>query len=473
MLGDKIKLLRLQNQKTLEEMAQLLDVDLKTMQDFEDNIRPLNKEQLKKISTTFNITIDELLESQNDAKKIPNYAKTIYNKESLQIIEKINYHTRLKIIGYIFSLIIFIVLLLIHENFLLSLVECLCYFGLAFLACYLCSLMLLKKAVNIYKGSCEFYFYLDHFIIETNTNKGFTKYQRLYSSISKMIEMDKFIIIYFDNQIAIIDKTSFLYDPLPIILKMKEEAREYQLRSKNKKTKSQNFFKTHFINAMAILSVVSFFLGIILIKFIKNPFLFSTNLWVIKNLWVLYFLLPIDFISIILGIIYKRKRNIVIGSIMSALLILVGTFPFIFKNTYSFTTKPIETMEKITKMDYSDICFTITKINEVNTQKEVFPLETTKRSEITYLKYSQAEEMKIEKNLASSNIWSSTNDKAYLLDQTMRMQLQDYDYWLFYDLTNESFTISLDDDNINLKDYMIASYDIQTNTFVIINYFAK
>ncbi|NLW78694.1 MAG: hypothetical protein GXY32_04700 [Ruminococcaceae bacterium] len=65
----------------------------------------------------------------------------------------------------------------------------------------------------------------------------------------------------------------------------------------------------------------------------------NTNTMV-ENMWMFFLPLPIPLASLILGIIYKRKgykatKNIVVGIIFTVLLVLYGSFSFVFSDMYS------------------------------------------------------------------------------------------------------------------------------------------
>lgn len=65
-LGEKIKVLRIENRMTAEELAKYLKIGRSTLSNYENNIRKPDYDALVKIAEYFNVSIDYLLGRTND-----------------------------------------------------------------------------------------------------------------------------------------------------------------------------------------------------------------------------------------------------------------------------------------------------------------------------------------------------------------------------------------------------------------------
>jgi hypothetical protein len=85
----------------------------------------------------------------------------------------------------------------------------------------------------------------------------------------------------------------------------------------------------------------------------------NNNQAMVENMWLNFVPLPIPLASLILGRIYKKKgfkttKNIVAGIIFTTLLVLYGSFTFIFSDLYSHDFGYVNRIETQIKFDLPD-----------------------------------------------------------------------------------------------------------------------
>ncbi len=73
-------------------------------------------------------------------------------------------------------------------------------------------------------------------------------------------------------------------------------------------------------------------------------------------MWVFYLFIPIPIASIVFGFHlkkrgYRYKKNVIIGFIMAILLLIYGSFPFIFANEYSHDETLAKETEELLSID--------------------------------------------------------------------------------------------------------------------------
>lgn len=74
--GDRIKNLRLEKNMTQEDLSKILNVSRATVGRYETNERFPDKNTLKKIADTFEVSIDYLFERTNIRNKVTSYTKS-------------------------------------------------------------------------------------------------------------------------------------------------------------------------------------------------------------------------------------------------------------------------------------------------------------------------------------------------------------------------------------------------------------
>lgn len=90
-------------------------------------------------------------------------------------------------------------------------------------------------------------------------------------------------------------------------------------------------------NLLFILSIATIFFALAALAIMSQK---SYPFHMVRNMWVFYLFIPIPIASIVFGFHlkkrgYRYKKNVIIGFIMSILLLIYGSFSFIFANEYS------------------------------------------------------------------------------------------------------------------------------------------
>ena len=146
---------------------------------------------------------------------------------------------------------------------------------------------------------------------------------------------------------------------------------------------------------------------------------------VLRYSFVMWFGIPVALLSLWIGILLKRekekyKKNIVVALVCIPLLLIFGSFRFIF-NTVTFDAKQLNESKEIIGFEVPEKSKSVT-----------IPLDDY---EYTIVKFSDEGVERIEKSINTSEHWStslSTELRGELLLPVL-MQAQSYDKFLFYD----------------------------------------
>ena len=196
-----------------------------------------------------------------------------------------------------------------------------------------------------------------------------------------------------------------------------------------------------------------------------------------ENMWRFYLFLPIPLASLILGIIYKRKgfkstKNIVVGIIFSALLLIYGSFTFIFSSMYSHDFSYVNRIAA--EIDFSlpstgDIAsLDWTRGTQSGTQAKVEQYYYT--SDVTFADSDEVLEFNIA--VSQSELWkTSVNTTLIGLLPSMYNYLSSstqYDYYMIYNVDLRSYN-SIPNSSGTYR-YIFIAYNSLESTMKIVEY---
>lgn len=140
----------------------------------------------------------------------------------------------------------------------------------------------------------------------------------------------------------------------------------------------------------------------------------------------MWFFIPISFVSIFIGKKLNSKKNYVIAFICMPILIIFGSYRFIFKNI-SYDTKKIQSIERKIDIDLPNNV----KIATTNMDKYY----------VSYAKITDKDEkINFENEIKYDEFWETKYNTAIysLLPYNIQIETKDFDYFMFYNLiTNE------------------------------------
>ncbi len=238
-------------------------------------------------------------------------------------------------------------------------------------------------------------------------------------------------------------------------------------------------FKQKSINALSITSNIFFVLSFLTIfaGVICTSAMSASNNLYYENMWVFFLFLPIPLISIILGAIkLKRKekgtKNIVAGIVMAFLLIVYGSFAFIYEEPETVVRPTvdveIESDEEATVV--FDYISEIEKTVKIDLPDSAIITDTSALAgyDVITMKISDYDAQKFENDQMKFEFWTAQLREDY--DQLLpyRYLDTDADYYLLYNTTYDTYnTIPSVDGEYRL---WYLCYYCDDNCFKAINY---
>lgn len=181
----------------------------------------------------------------------------------------------------------------------------------------------------------------------------------------------------------------------------------------------------------SVLTVIAPIVGVFLSTSIGEPHIFGMG-GSIRYLWIMWLFLPIGICCAVVGVLLKKrnlkyKRNLRIAVICIPILFVFGLLAFV-NSGYTYDTTPVVAVEKQLGIDLPN------QIEVVN--------EETDFGIASYCKLiDEHEKQQFEAQLATSSLWQKelNPNLAQLLPMFFQMMTQDFDYFLFYNATENTF----------------------------------
>lgn len=194
-----------------------------------------------------------------------------------------------------------------------------------------------------------------------------------------------------------------------------------------------------------------------------------------ENMWVFFLFVPIPLASFILGIIYKPKgfkatKNIVAGAIFTILLVIYGSFTFMFNDIYLHDYSYIDRIEAQIGFDLPDSGTITTQDWASGEQTGTENVRYIYSSDVVFT--NEDEIAKFNEEISQSELWMTTVSTP-LLGQIPSMfsylpSFNQYDYFMIYNADLEIYN-SLPEESGTYAFTFIA-YDSQNGTMKIGEY---
>lgn len=178
----------------------------------------------------------------------------------------------------------------------------------------------------------------------------------------------------------------------------------------------------------------------------------------IRYSWIMLLFIPVGLISLVFSFKLKKdkqnyKKNFIIACICVPILIIFGSYRFIFTNI-TYNTNYISTVE--TKMG----------IELPNNIKIATDKSNTKT--LSYAKIiDETEKNKFEDNIKYNDLWklnlSSRIKDALLIN--IQYEVDNYDYFIGYDVTNNQFNTNIDS---NESSFILVAYSCKLQKLIIV-----
>ncbi len=360
--GEKINYYRKQLGLSQEELGQKLLVSRQTISLWEKGQTVPTIDNLIRLKEIFGVSVDELLgcaeetEAEADLPVAKESYIFQYTKEELSVVQK---HANRQIVSRIILFAVLGVAFLIWAIFQ---EEGQWFLGLG-AGVMLLSMILAVKTFTynraeskktlerLPKSSYDIKVYDNYFtvkVIRDNETKCDFKFD--FNDIEQFLDYGEYLYVTANGITVILRKSELVQNSVFTLL----------LKSSPEKTVVQKKGSTTTQSVLNLLFVVTLFSELIPMPIIS--LISSGDAEFVNYLWIFYLITPIPVISIISGIIYKRKgykckKNIVAGIIILILLCIYGSMGFTFENEADHSDAAIINAEEVIGIDIPEAAY--------------------------------------------------------------------------------------------------------------------
>lgn len=182
----------------------------------------------------------------------------------------------------------------------------------------------------------------------------------------------------------------------------------------------------------------------------------------IRYAWVMWFFALIGIVSIIIGVKLKQggqryKKNFIASFICVPLILIFGSYGFIFGGMVSFDTEKINSIEQTTKLELPNDIKMSTEISDGYTVSYVKILDRNEKEDF-------------EREIASSKVWTNkmSTKIAGLLPFSYNVKMRVYDYFMFYNVTKNEYNVYPPDGEYKC---VLIAYNCSLNKMIILDNF--
>lgn len=194
--------------------------------------------------------------------------------------------------------------------------------------------------------------------------------------------------------------------------------------------KKEEFFG----DILFLLTLISPFVSLVIISIFGEPEIFSA-LGMTRYIWIMLLFIPIGVLSILIGLKLKKgkqeyKKNIIVAVIVLPLLIIFGSYRFIFNSNISYDINNVLTIEDKIDIELPD------EIKVATNKLDLY--------NISYVKIIDNEcKDAFEKEIESTSLWK--NELNYgiknLLPLDIQYESETFDYFVFYNITSSEYNM--------------------------------
>ncbi len=191
----------------------------------------------------------------------------------------------------------------------------------------------------------------------------------------------------------------------------------------NKKILGNIIFWTTLISPMLSFSLASM---------IGEPNIFGVA-GIIRYSWVMLLFIPIGVLSILIGFKLKKsnqkyKKNFIISLICIPLLLIFGSYRFIFNNIVSYDVNKVSIIEDKTNLEFHE------EIKVATIKQDLY--------EISYVKINNNDSKYVfEQEIINNKLWCDTLNFQIksLLPIDIQYESEVFDYYVFFNITNNEY----------------------------------
>lgn len=332
MAGKKIQKYRKELKMSQEELGQKLLVSRQTISLWEKDQTLPTIDNLIRLSEVFGVSIDEILntdtkpqEKHTEPSESYQFNFTKFDLKKIYGLQRNAFCKKLVIFILVSVFLIAFFIGTSAPDLIIGLV-----FGIFFtgIVSYIKGIYAVKKSWEqsidqVCKSDYYFKIFEDYITINIyRENEKIRESKCCFKDIERIQLLDKWLVLQFEGQAFILRKEE-----------LKENSEIYSIMDKNlsKSSKGVLYGKLKIIsNLLFTTSLLSLFLALYWVMALSN----ANNLF-IENMWIFFLMIPIPLASAIFGFImkfkgYKYKKNVIIGIIMTIIMLIYGSFTFIF-----------------------------------------------------------------------------------------------------------------------------------------------
>lgn len=211
-------------------------------------------------------------------------------------------------------------------------------------------------------------------------------------------------------------------------------------------------------NILFWLTLISPFVAFVLMGKIGEASIFGVS-GIIRYAWIMWLFIPFGALSILIGIRLKRKsqkykKNLIVALICLPLLIIFGSYGFIF-NGISYDTEKVSEIENEIRLELpGQVKIATNEVGEYN---------------VSYLKITDDEDKaKFEQELGDNVVWRDelSSKLKGLLPLDIQYEVEKFDRFVFYNKSLDEYNMYPVDGE---HEVIFIAYDYEIGRFIILD----
>ena len=293
-------------------------------------------------------------------------------------------------------------------------------------------------------AQANYTFYIDHLVINTNSDNGFATHIKQYVELTKVTQDEQYLYLTFDGHYTVIDKTTCI-ENLDQICRL--------LNVENKQGKFKNYKKLSILFTLSIASIITALFVVATFSALSPLPDFPNTMT--EYMWIFLLFIPIPLTSLVLGIMYKRKgykckRNIIGGVIISFVLLIYGSFTFAFASETSHDESYLQKIEQQVNFEFPEAQYISIDYGYTYGCESFAMAKFDESDEQHLITKMQASGWKTDKPLIPA-------DSIYSIVTHISTE---YDYFAVFSLTDDAY-------NSFNGQVIYMAYDVETNVLFI------
>lgn len=182
----------------------------------------------------------------------------------------------------------------------------------------------------------------------------------------------------------------------------------------------------------------------------------------IRYSWIMFLFIPFGILSIIIGVWLKKgkqkyKKNLIIAIVCVPILITFGSYRFIFANVFSYDIKKVGVIEEKMNLDLP---------NNI----KIATAKTNSYDECFLKIVDEEERIDFENMLETNPLWQTelSSKIKSLLPIGIQVEVERFNYFLFYNLTNNEYNVYPSNGEYNC---MFIAYNSKKHSFIALDEF--